>query len=144
MLLLGLSSHGWCEQGDGQVGEQQLGSHKLPSSVLSLHIFRLYEEIHLCWTHGWHDKECPSLLLVSHSLRPAGRDASLAPSLDTQGWVGCEPREWLCYEQLIMEMCAVPYRLKSPKMCSGEISWLREYIVSREDGVICICMFGQI
>lgn len=73
------------------------------------------------------------------SLSPPGEAFPEAspPSLGTQGWVGCEPKEWLCCEQLIMEMCAVPYRLKSPKICSGEISWLRKYIVSREDGVIC-------
>lgn len=98
VLLLGLSSHGWCERGDGQVGKEPLGSHGLPSSVPSLHVLRLYEETHLCWTHCWHGKEGPCLLLVSHSLRPAGGDACVAPPLATQGWVGCEPRRWLCFE----------------------------------------------
>lgn len=41
-----------------------------------------------------------------------------------------------------MEMCAVPYRLKSPKMCSGETSWQRKYIMSRQDG--CLDKFDGI
>lgn len=36
--------------------------------------------------------------------------------------------------------CAVPHRLKSPKTCSGEIFWLRQNTVSREEQFVTACL----
>lgn len=126
------------------ISTSQLGRQGLLSLVLSLHIFRLFEETHLQCMPWWHGEEGLYLLLVSRSLRPAGGDACVSPPLPAQGWVECEFRRWLCSEHATWRCVLGNTDLNLQKMCSGKMCWLKEYIVSREDGIIWNWLFGQI